>query len=91
MKDNIICHFICSALAGFTGAVVGSPVDVLKTRIINSNSKENLLKFVYKIIKNEVKYLLKLFIFKKIRDSEHFIKALLLELIELLHGIFQCL
>ena len=54
MKDNIICHFVCSALAGFTAAVVGSPVDVLKTRIINSNTNENIFKIISKIIKNEV-------------------------------------
>ncbi|KAL4503410.1 hypothetical protein ABPG72_001016 [Tetrahymena utriculariae] len=38
MKDNIFCHLFCSSVAGFVAAVVGSPVDVLKTRIMNSSS-----------------------------------------------------
>ncbi|EGR32123.1 hypothetical protein IMG5_095380 [Ichthyophthirius multifiliis] len=35
---SISTHMICSAIAGFVAAVVGSPVDVLKTRIMNSSS-----------------------------------------------------
>lgn len=37
MNDNIYCHFVSSAIAGFVAAVVGSPVDVIKTRIMNAN------------------------------------------------------
>jgi solute carrier family 25 uncoupling protein 8/9 len=36
MNDNIYCHFVCSAIAGFAAAVVGSPVDVIKTRIMGA-------------------------------------------------------
>jgi hypothetical protein len=52
MNDNIWCHFLCSAWAGFVATVVGSPVlkkiqfilffhsflqvDVMKTRIMNA-------------------------------------------------------
>lgn len=36
MQDGIPCHLVCSAIAGFTACVVGSPVDVLKTRIMNA-------------------------------------------------------
>lgn len=36
MQDNIGCHLVSSAIAGFTASVVGSPVDVLKTRIMNA-------------------------------------------------------
>lgn len=36
MEDGIPCHLISSSIAGFTAATVGSPVDVLKTRIMNA-------------------------------------------------------
>ena len=36
MEDNVPCHLLCSAIAGFTACVIGSPVDVLKTRIMNA-------------------------------------------------------
>ena len=36
MKDGIPCHLTCASMAGFTACVVGSPVDVLKTRIMNA-------------------------------------------------------
>lgn len=36
LEDNITCHLISSAIAGFTACVIGSPVDVLKTRIMNA-------------------------------------------------------
>jgi hypothetical protein len=36
MKDNTPCHLFSSAIAGLVAAVVGSPVDVLKTRVMNS-------------------------------------------------------
>lgn len=40
MKDGVLCHIVCSAIAGFTACVVGSPVDVLKTRIMNAKPGE---------------------------------------------------
>lgn len=36
MTDNIFCHLVASSGAGFTAAVLGSPVDVVKTRIMNA-------------------------------------------------------
>jgi solute carrier family 25 uncoupling protein 8/9 len=36
MNDGIPCHLVSSSIAGFTAAIVGSPVDVLKTRIMNA-------------------------------------------------------
>jgi hypothetical protein len=36
MQDNIFLHLISSSVAGFVAAVVGSPVDVIKTRIMNA-------------------------------------------------------
>lgn len=37
MKDNVWCHLLSSSIAGLVAAVVGSPVDVLKTRIMNAS------------------------------------------------------
>jgi hypothetical protein len=34
MGDNIGAHLVCSSVAGFVAAFVGSPVDVTKTRIM---------------------------------------------------------
>jgi len=36
MQDNIYCHFVCSAFAGFVATVIGSPFDVIKTRIMSA-------------------------------------------------------
>ena len=36
MEDGVPCHLVSSAIAGFTACVIGSPVDVLKTRIMNA-------------------------------------------------------
>ena len=40
MDDGILCHLVSSAIAGFTACVVGSPVDVLKTRLMNAKVGE---------------------------------------------------
>jgi hypothetical protein len=34
MVDNIYCHLVASSGAGLTAAIIGSPVDVVKTRIM---------------------------------------------------------
>jgi len=36
MKDNIQCHFSAAVIAGFATTVVASPIDVVKTRYMNS-------------------------------------------------------
>ena len=36
MKDDVPCHLLSSAIAGFTATIIGSPLDVLKTRIMNA-------------------------------------------------------
>ena len=36
MTDNVPCHLVSSSIAGFVACVIGSPVDVLKTRIMNA-------------------------------------------------------
>lgn len=36
MRDNIACHFSSAVIAGFATTVVASPIDVVKTRYMNS-------------------------------------------------------
>lgn len=36
LEDGISCHFLAAATAGFTATLVASPVDVVKTRFMNS-------------------------------------------------------
>uniref|UniRef100_A0A8C8RYG5 Uncoupling protein 3 n=1 Tax=Pelusios castaneus TaxID=367368 RepID=A0A8C8RYG5_9SAUR len=36
MTDNLLCHFVSALGAGFCATVVASPVDVVKTRYMNS-------------------------------------------------------
>ncbi|EEC04485.1 oxoglutarate/malate carrier protein, putative [Ixodes scapularis] len=38
LQDNIICHFFSAFGAGFCATVVASPVDVVKTRFMNSGA-----------------------------------------------------
>ena len=38
MREGILMHILCAFGAGFTACVIGSPVDVLKTRIMNRSS-----------------------------------------------------
>lgn len=37
MTDNVPCHFTSAFAAGFCATVVASPVDVVKTRFMNSH------------------------------------------------------
>ncbi len=37
LSDGLPLHFVSSAIAGFTAAVIGSPVDVVKTRFMNQD------------------------------------------------------
>lgn len=57
MQDNVYCHIVSAAGAGFTAAVVGSPVDVLKTRIMNQSAGQQAYTGVIdacgKIMRNE--------------------------------------
>ncbi|UYV67280.1 UCP3 [Cordylochernes scorpioides] len=36
LSDNVVCHFASGFVAGFCATVVASPLDVVKTRIMNS-------------------------------------------------------
>jgi solute carrier family 25 uncoupling protein 8/9 len=55
LKDGIPCHLTCATMAGITACIVGSPVDVLKTRIMNAKPGDykNPVDCVVKTAKNE--------------------------------------
>ena len=55
MKDGIPCHLTCACGAGFTACIVGSPLDVLKTRIMNAKPGQygGPLDCFYQTFKNE--------------------------------------
>ena len=36
MADGVLCHFSSAIIAGFTAAAVANPVDLVKTRYMNS-------------------------------------------------------
>lgn len=36
MSDGVPCHLVCGASAGFIATVIGSPVDVVKTRMMST-------------------------------------------------------
>ncbi len=38
MSDNLPCHFVSAFGAGFVTTVIASPVDVVKTRFMNSGA-----------------------------------------------------
>ncbi len=39
MKDSVPCHFVAAFAAGFAATLVASPVDVVKTRFMNSQGR----------------------------------------------------
>jgi solute carrier family 25 uncoupling protein 8/9 len=41
IPDKIGLHFICAFMAGFTATCVGSPFDVIKTRMMNKSVHYN--------------------------------------------------
>lgn len=55
LKDGIPCHLTCASMAGLTACIVGSPVDVLKTRIMNATPGQysGPMDCVYQTIKGE--------------------------------------
>eukprot|EP01015_Nassula_variabilis_P012511 TRINITY_DN2014_c0_g1_i11.p2 TRINITY_DN2014_c0_g1~~TRINITY_DN2014_c0_g1_i11.p2 ORF type:complete len:127 (-),score=33.25 TRINITY_DN2014_c0_g1_i11:112-492(-) len=58
LRDNIVCHFVVSAWAGFVATVVGSPVDVIKTRIMKGDKTKgdaykNVFDCIYKTYTQE--------------------------------------
>ena len=53
MEDGLTTHFSASFLAGFVATTVCSPVDVIKTRVMSSHSKEGLLVLLRRIYREE--------------------------------------
>ncbi|CAG8718674.1 12139_t:CDS:2 [Acaulospora morrowiae] len=54
-QDNIITHFTSSLMAGLVATTICSPVDVIKTRVMNSGSKQkqNIMTMLKTIIVRE--------------------------------------
>ena len=40
LKEGIPCHLVCATLAGITTVCICSPIDVLKTRLMNAKHGE---------------------------------------------------
>ncbi|KAK3711341.1 Mitochondrial dicarboxylate transporter [Vermiconidia calcicola] len=53
MKDDIYTHFTASLMAGFVATTVCSPVDVIKTRVMSTRTKESMVTLVTRITANE--------------------------------------
>ena len=53
MRDGLHTHILCASSAGFVATVVGSPVDVLKTRIMNLKAGESAVAMVGNMISKE--------------------------------------
>ncbi|KAK9708497.1 hypothetical protein K7432_009594 [Basidiobolus ranarum] len=52
-QDNIYTHFASSLLAGLVATTVCAPVDVIKTRVMNSAKHENAVAVFTSIVRNE--------------------------------------
>ncbi|KAK3721833.1 Mitochondrial dicarboxylate transporter [Vermiconidia calcicola] len=53
MNDDIYTHFTASLMAGFVATTVCSPVDVIKTRVMSTRTKESIVTLVTRITANE--------------------------------------
>lgn len=56
MEDDINCYFVSSASAGFCAVMVGSPIDVIKTRIMNAQGDKKykgIFDCLFKTFRNE--------------------------------------
>ncbi|ORX98961.1 mitochondrial carrier [Basidiobolus meristosporus CBS 931.73] len=53
MADGIGTHLASSLLAGLVATTVTSPVDVIKTRVMNSHSNENAIRITVNTVRNE--------------------------------------
>lgn len=53
MQDNLTTHFTASLLAGLVATTVCSPFDVIKTRIMSSHEKHNIVQLITNTFKNE--------------------------------------
>lgn len=53
MEDNLYTHFTASFAAGFVATTICSPVDVVKTRVMSSRDKHNVVGLVLDITRKE--------------------------------------
>lgn len=53
MGDNLYTHFTASFMAGFVATTVCSPVDVIKTRVMSSKDKHNIIRMILDVTKSE--------------------------------------
>lgn len=54
MKDDIKLHFVCGFMAGFCATVIGSPADVVKTRLMsNPDSYSGVVNCFTRMMKEE--------------------------------------
>jgi dicarboxylate transporter 10 len=78
LKDGLSTHFTASFLAGFVATTICSPVDVIKTRVMSSNEKHNIIKLVTDITKTEgIRWMFKGWVPSFIRVGPHTILTFL--------------
>jgi dicarboxylate transporter 10 len=78
LKDGLSTHFTASFLAGFVATTICSPVDVIKTRVMSSNEKHNIIKLVRDITKTEgIRWMFKGWVPSFIRVGPHTILTFL--------------
>ena len=53
LGDNLYTHFTASLMAGFVATTVCSPVDVIKTRIMSTKTKESMMALLTRITRQE--------------------------------------
>ncbi|KAK8150400.1 Mitochondrial dicarboxylate transporter [Beauveria asiatica] len=53
MGDNLTTHFSASFLAGLAAATATSPIDVIKTRVMSSSQKQDILQVIKDISRTE--------------------------------------
>lgn len=54
LKDNLLTHIVAGLMAGFTATIVGSPFDVIKTRMMSNREEyKNPVEAVVKTFKND--------------------------------------
>ena len=57
MADGVLCHFSSAIIAGFTAAAVANPVDLVKTRYMNSPRGEYRWELSVNVVQSKMKTL----------------------------------
>lgn len=53
MEDTATCNLVSSSIAGFVATIVGSPVDVIKTRVMNAPAGSSISSVLTNLVKKE--------------------------------------